>query len=110
MKFKASTLHKIGRPLVNYVYKNPKKNIPKVLKIGKAVTGNLFPETTWTAPLDVITNPQNTWNDYIYRIIEETDKELLGLFLWTLPLHATSNAKAVGRRNTVITQILHLTK
>ena len=40
MKFKASTLHKIGRPLVNYVYKNPKKNIPKVLKIGKAVTGN----------------------------------------------------------------------
>ena len=60
MKFKASTLHKIGRPLVNYVYKNPKRNIPKVLKIGKAITGNLFPESTWTAPLDVITNPQNT--------------------------------------------------
>lgn len=99
MKFKASTLHKIGRPLVNYVYKNPKKNIPKVLKIGKAVTGNLFPETTWTAPLDVITNPQNTWNDYIYRIIEETDKELLTNMLLTFAIDAGYIGTSTLREN-----------
>ena len=99
MKFKASTLHKIGRPLVNYVYKNPKKNIPKVLKIGKAVTGNLFPETTWTAPLDVITNPQNTWNDYIYRIIEETDKELLTNVLITFAIDAGYIGTSTLREN-----------
>lgn len=99
MKFKASTLHKIGRPLVNYVYKNPKKNIPKVLKIGKAVTGNLFPETTWTAPLDVITNPQNTWNDYVYRIIEETDKELLTNVLLTFAIDAGYIGTSTLREN-----------
>lgn len=99
MKFKASTLHKIGRPLVNYVYKNPKKNIPKVLKICKAVTGNLFPETTWTAPLDVITNPQNTWNDYIYRIIEETDKELLTNVLLTFAIDAGYIGTSTLREN-----------
>lgn len=99
MKFKASTLHKIGRPLVNYVYKNPKKNIPKVLKIGKAVTGNLFPETTWTAPLDVITNPQNTWNDYIYRVIEETDKELLTNMLLTFAIDAGYIGTSTLREN-----------
>ena len=99
MKFKASTLHKIGRPLVNYVYKNPKKNIPKVLKIGKAVTGSLFPETTWTAPLDVITNPQNTWNDYIYRIIEETDKELLTNVLLTFAIDAGYIGTSTLREN-----------
>lgn len=99
MKFKASTLHKIGRPLVNYVYKNPKKNIPKVLKIGKAVTGNLFPETTWTAPLDVITNPQNTWNDYIYRVIEETDKELLTNVLLTFAIDAGYIGTSTLREN-----------
>lgn len=99
MKFKASTLHKIGRPLVNYVYKNPKKNIPKVLKIGKAVTGNLFPETTWTAPLDVITNPQNTWNDYVYRIIEETDKELLTNMLLTFAIDAGYIGTSTLREN-----------
>ena len=99
MKFKASTLHKIGRPLVNYVYKNPKKNIPKVLKIGKAITGNLFPETTWTAPLDVITNPQNTWNDYVYRIIEETDKELLTNVLLTFAIDAGYIGTSTLREN-----------
>lgn len=99
MKFKASTLHKIGRPLVNYVYKNPKRNIPKVLKIGKAITGNLFPETTWTAPLDVITNPQNTWNDYVYRIIEETDKELLTNMLLTFAIDAGYIGTSTLREN-----------
>lgn len=99
MKFKASTLHKIGRPLVNYVYKNPRKNIPKVLKIGKAITGNLFPETTWTAPLDVITNPQNTWNDYVYRIIEETDKELLTNVLLTFAIDAGYIGTSTLREN-----------
>lgn len=99
MKFKASTLHKIGRPLVNYVYKNPKRNIPKVLKIGKAITGNLFPESTWTAPLDVITNPQNTWNDYVYRIIEETDKELLTNVLLTFAIDAGYIGTSTLREN-----------
>lgn len=99
MKFKASTLHKIGRPLVNYVYKNPRKNIPKVLKIGKAITGNLFPESTWTAPLDVITNPQNTWNDYVYRIIEETDKELLTNVLLTFAIDAGYIGTSTLREN-----------
>lgn len=99
MKFKSSTLHKIGRPLVNYVYKNPKRNIPKVLKIGKAITGNLFPETTWTAPLDVITNPQNTWNDYVYRIIEETDKELLTNMLLTFAIDAGYIGTSTLREN-----------
>lgn len=99
MKFKSSTLHKIGRPLVNYVYKNPKRNIPKVLKIGKAITGNLFPETTWTAPLDVITNPQNTWNDYVYRIIEETDKELLTNVLLTFAIDAGYIGTSTLREN-----------
>ena len=99
MKFKASTLHKIGRPLVNYVYKNPKRNIPKVLKIGKAITGNLFPETTWTAPLDVITNPQNTCNDYVYRIIEETDKELLTNVLLTFAIDAGYIGTSTLREN-----------
>lgn len=99
MKLKASTLHKIGRPLVNYVYKNPKRNIPKVLKVGKAVTGNLFPESTWTAPLDVITNPQNTWNEYVYRIIEETDREFLTNLLLTFAIDAGYIGTSTLREN-----------
>ena len=70
-----------------------------MLKIGKAITGNLFPETTWTAPLDVITNPQNTWNDYVYRIIEETDKELLTNVLLTFAIDAGYIGTSTLREN-----------
>lgn len=99
MKFKASTLHKIGRPLVNYVYKNPKKNIPKILKVGKAVTGNLFPESTWTMPLDVITNPDNIWNEFVYRTIEQTDRELLTNMLLTFGIDAGYIGTSTLREN-----------
>lgn len=99
MKFKASTLHKIGRPLVNYVYKNPKKNIPKILKVGKAVTGNLFPEATWTMPLDVITNPNNIWNEFVYRTIEQTDRELLTNMLLTFGVDAGYIGTSTLREN-----------
>ena len=60
MKFSPKFLHKVGKTLIKYVYKNPQRNIPKAIKVGKAVTGNLFPESTWSAPIDVITNPDNT--------------------------------------------------
>ena len=88
MKFKPSTLHKAGRLLVKYVYKNPKRNIPKALKVGKAITGNLFPESTWTAPLDIITNPNNTWHDYVYNILNDIDRDCLSKMLLTFAVDA----------------------
>ncbi|MDY5377352.1 MAG: radical SAM protein, partial [Eubacterium coprostanoligenes] len=51
------------------------------------------------APLDVITNPQNTWNDYIYRIIEETDKELLTNVLLTFAIDAGYIGTSTLREN-----------
>ncbi len=88
MKFKPSTLYKIGRPLVKYVYKDPKKNIPRIVKLGKMVTGNMFPETTWTTPIDIITNPENTWHGYIYDIIDSVDHDLLTNMLLTFGIEA----------------------
>lgn len=99
MKFKSSTLHKIGVPLVKYVYKNPKKNIPKVIKVGKAVTGNLFPETTWTAPVDVATNPNNTWHSYVYDMIRDIDEDMLTNMLLTFGIDAGYIGTSTLREN-----------
>ncbi len=99
MKFKPSTLHKVGRLLVKYVYKNPKRNIPKALKVGKAVTGNLFPETTWTVPLDVITNPDNTWNSYVYNILNDIDRDALSKLLLTFAIDAGYIGTSTLREN-----------
>ena len=99
MKFKPSTLHKAGRLLVKYVYKNPKRNIPKALKVGKAVTGNLFPESTWTAPLDIITNPNNTWHDYVYNILNDIDRDCLSKMLLTFAVDAGYIGTSTLREN-----------
>ena len=99
MKFKPSTLHKAGRLLVKYVYKNPKRNIPKALKVGKAITGNLFPESTWTAPLDIITNPNNTWHDYVYNILNDIDRDCLSKMLLTFAVDAGYIGTSTLREN-----------
>lgn len=99
MNIKTSTLHKIGRPLVKYVYKNPKKNIPKVLKVGKAVTGNLFPEHTWTKPLEVLTDETNTWHSYVYDMVDDIDNELLTQLLLTFAIDAGYNGTSTLRAN-----------
>lgn len=99
MNIKTSTLHKIGRPLVKYVYKNPKKNIPKVLKVGKAVTGNLFPEHTWTKPLEVLTDETNTWYSYVYDMVRDIDEELLTQVLLTFAIDAGYNGTSTLRAN-----------
>ncbi len=96
---KTSTLHKIGKPLVKYVYKNPKRNIPRVLKVAKAVTGDMFPEHTWTIPLDIITNPENTWHDYAYSFIEDIDNELLTKMILTFAIDAGLNGTSTLRAN-----------
>ena len=99
MRLKTSTLHKIGKPLVKYVYKNPKRNIPRVLKIAKAVTGDLFPEHTWTVPLDIITNPENTWHDYAFSFIDDIDNELLSRVLLTFAIDAGYDGTYTLRTN-----------
>lgn len=99
MRLKTSTLHKIGKPLVKYVYKNPKRNIPRVLKIAKAVTGDLFPEHTWTVPLDIITNPENTWHNYAFSFIDDIDNELLSRVLLTFAIDAGYDGTYTLRTN-----------
>lgn len=76
MRIKPSTLHTLGKRLMKYVYKNPEKNMLKLIKLGKLVAGNIFPESTFTAPIDVINNKENIWHDYVFDGLKDVDEEL----------------------------------
>ena len=47
---KDKMLYFVGNKLLKYVYKNPQKNMLKLIKIGKAVAGKMYPESTFTKP------------------------------------------------------------
>lgn len=46
---KDKMLYFVGNKLLKYVYKNPQKNMLKLIKIGKAVAGKMYPESTFTS-------------------------------------------------------------
>lgn len=74
---KSRMLHSIGNVLFKYIYKNPQKNMLKLIKIGKAVTGNMYPESTFTKPIEIISDKNNIWNQFLFRGLEEVDSDFL---------------------------------
>lgn len=75
MELKASTLRKIGDKLIDYVYKNPQRNMLRIIKVAKLAAGKMYPATTFTAPIDVIQNKDNIWHDYVFNGLEDIDKD-----------------------------------
>ena len=52
---KDKALYFVGNKLLKYVYKNPQKNMLKLVKLGKAVAGKMYPESTFYLQLLYLT-------------------------------------------------------
>lgn len=74
---KSNVLHAVGNQLFNYIYKNPQKNMMTLIKIGKMFAGKMYPETTFTKPIEIISDKSNIWNQYLFRGLEDVDGEFL---------------------------------
>jgi MoaA/NifB/PqqE/SkfB family radical SAM enzyme len=98
MDIKTRTLHIVGNNLMKYVYKNPKKNIPKLLKIAQKAVGKQFP-TNWEAVRDVVDNPKNTWHSTLYRALDDIDREFATKLILTFAIDAGLNGTKTLRAN-----------
>lgn len=98
MDLKTQSLYAIGKVLMKYVYKNPKRNAPKIVAIAKQLTKNLFP-TNWDAVLDVVNNPDNAWHDFFYRAMEDIDHDLATKIVLTFGIDAGLNGTKTLRAN-----------
>lgn len=81
--FETKAVKTVGAKLIHYAYKNPQKNVPKLLKFAKRLAGNMFTEATFTAPIDIVNNKENTWHDFFYGIINDIDRDYLESLLLT---------------------------
>ncbi len=94
---RSKLLHRIGNGVFRYIYKDPKKNMLRLVKIGKRVTGKMYPESTFTKPIEIISDESNIWHKYLFDGIRDIDGELLRkaalTFAIDLGLIGTSNLR-----------------
>ena len=129
---KDKMLYFVGNKLLKYVYKNPQKNMLKLIKIGKAVAGKMYPESTFTKPIEIISDPTNVWHKYLFDGLRDIDPDFFCsaalTFAIDLGLNGTKTIRkrreqehcnniveyaeihAVGLPNTAIIQTSLLTK
>lgn len=76
-QIKSKALHLVGDRLFKYIYKNPKKNMLKLIKIGKVFAGKMYPESTFTKPIEIISDEDNIWHQFLFRGLDEVDGDFL---------------------------------
>ncbi|MCH5317162.1 MAG: radical SAM protein [Eubacterium sp.] len=74
---KRKLLYSIGNGIFKYVYKDPQKNMLRLVKIAKAMAGKMYPEKTFTTSIDIISNENNVWHQYLFNGINDIDKDFL---------------------------------
>lgn len=76
-KLQRKALVAIVDMMTKYIYKNPKRNMLRLVNIAEKVTGKMYPPATYTTARDVITNENNIWHSFLYKGLEEIDREIL---------------------------------
>lgn len=76
-QIKSMLLHGIGNRIFKYIYKDPKKNILKLVGLAKALTGRMYPESTFTKPIEILNDESNIWNQFLFRGLKEVDNDFL---------------------------------
>lgn len=74
---KSKALHAIGNGIFKYIYRNPQRNMLRLVKLGKAVAGKMYPESTFTKPIEIITDETNVWHRFLFRGIKEVNADFL---------------------------------
>lgn len=88
MELKASILHKVGDQLLRYMYKNPKRNMLRLINLAKLLTGKMYPSATYTTPIRIIEDEKNIWHNYLFDGLEDIDRDLFKSIALTFGIDA----------------------
>lgn len=88
MQMKSKLLHHIGNILFRYIYKDPKRNMLKLVKVGKTFAGKMYPKSTFTKPIEIITDDTNIWHQFLFQGIEDIDHDFLRKAVLTFGIDA----------------------
>lgn len=74
-KISPKLLRKLGEIMLNYTYKNPERNMLRIMKIVKMTVGGMYPDSTFTKPVEIIGDESNIWHGYLFNGLEDIDRE-----------------------------------
>lgn len=95
---RSKLLHPIGKQLIKYVYKAPEKNMLKLIRIGKRLAGNMFPESTFVKPIEIITDESNIWHDFLFNGLKDINPEFFTKAALTFAIDAGLDGTSTLRK------------
>lgn len=98
-KLSSSTLHKIGSVLLKYMYKNPQRNMLRLVKTAKIAAGKMYPPSTFTTPIDIISNKENIWHEFLFNGINDVDRDVFTSIALTFAIDAGYEGTSALRSN-----------
>lgn len=96
---RSKLLHPIGKQLIKYVYKNPQKNMLKLVKIGKKFAGSMYPESTFTKPIEIISDESNIWHTYLFNGLKDINPKVFSKAALTFAIDAGLDGTSTLRKN-----------
>lgn len=96
---RSKLLHPIGKQLIKYVYKNPQKNMLKLVKIGKKFAGSMYPESTFTKPVEIISDESNIWHTYLFNGLKDINPKVFSKAALTFAIDAGLDGTSTLRKN-----------
>lgn len=76
-QLKSKMLHGIGNQVFKFLYKSPKRNMLKLINLAEALTGKMYPESTFTKTKEILNDEDNIWHQFLFRGLEEVDHDFL---------------------------------
>ena len=96
---RSKLLHPIGKQLIKYVYKNPQKNMLKLVKIGKKFAGSMYPESTFTKPIEIISDESNIWHTFLFNGLKDINPKVFSKAALTFAIDAGLDGTSTLRKN-----------
>lgn len=63
--------------VLKYIHKNPTEKMKKILKMAKRLMGGMFPDSGFEIMQQILDDPNNPWNRFLLRALEEVDPAIL---------------------------------
>ena len=73
----SATIKKFGlEKIFDYMYKNPEKNLRKLLSFAEKHAGKMYPNQLKQFR-DLVDNPENPYHDFVWHILRDVDPEVV---------------------------------